>query len=94
VVFLDAAGLRFLISAQRRAPAAERRLIVRRLSRSVRRMIDLTGASPLLSIEDPEYRRLDGQLDGALARILDSALDSALRTTQADAASAQLADRA
>ena len=92
VVFLDAAGLRFLISAQRRARAADRRLIVRRPSRSVRRLIDLTGASPLLSIEDPEYGHLDGQLDGALTGILDTALDSALRTTQADSASAQLAD--
>jgi anti-anti-sigma factor len=92
VVFLDAAGLRFLISAQRRARAAHRRLIVRRPSRSVRRMIDLTGASPLLSIEDREYGRIDGQVDRALARILDPALDSALRTTQANAASAQLAD--
>ena len=92
VIFLDAAGLRFLISAQRRARAADRRLIVRRPSRSVRRMIDLTGASPLLSIEDPEYGHLDGRVDGALTRILDTALDSALRTTQADAASAQLAD--
>jgi anti-sigma B factor antagonist len=53
VVFLDAAGLRFLISAQRRARAAQRRLIVRRPSRGVRRMIDLAGVSPLLSIEDP-----------------------------------------
>jgi anti-anti-sigma factor len=92
VVFLDAAGLRFLISAQRRARAGHRRLIVRRPSRSVRRMIDLTGASPLLSIEDPEYGRLDGQVDRALVRILDAALDPAVRTTQADAASAQLAD--
>jgi anti-sigma B factor antagonist len=92
VVFLDAAGLRFLISAQRWARAAHRRLIVRRPSRSVRPMIDLTGVSPLLSIEDPEYGRLDGQVDGALTRILDTALDPALRTTQADAASAQLAD--
>jgi len=56
-------------------------------------MIDLTGARSLLRIEDPEYGRLDRELDGALARILDPALDSALRTTQADAASAQLADR-
>src|SRR5947209_12476767 len=92
VIFLDAAGLRFLISAQRRARAAHRRLIVRRPSRSVRRMIDLTGASPLLSIEDPEYGHLDAQLHGALTRILDSALESALWSTRADAASAQLAD--
>jgi anti-sigma B factor antagonist len=95
VAFLDAAGLRFLISAQRRARAAHRRLIVRRPSRTVRRMIDLAGASPLLSIEDPEYGHFnfDGQVDEALARILDTALDSVPRTTQADAASAQLADR-
>jgi anti-sigma B factor antagonist len=93
VAFLDAAGLRFLISAQRRARAAHRRLIVRRPSRSVRRMIHLTGAEPLLSIEDPQYGHLDGQADGALAKILDAALDPAMRIARADLASAQLADR-
>ena len=93
VVFLDAAGLRFLISAQRRARAARRQLIVRRPSRSVRRMIDLTGAAPLLSIEDPDPAHLGGQADGKVARILDAALDPAMRITQADLASAQLAER-
>jgi anti-anti-sigma factor len=93
VVFLDAVGLRFLISAQRRARAADRRLIVRRPSRSVRRMIDLTGASPLLSIEDPGPTRLDDPVDGQLAMILDAALDPAMRIAQADLASAHLAER-
>lgn len=49
VVFVDASGVRFLLSAQRRARAADRRLIVRRPSRSVRRMLELTGARPLLA---------------------------------------------
>jgi anti-anti-sigma factor len=52
VVFVDASGVRFLLSAQRRARAADRRLIVRRPSRSVRRTLELTGARPLLTIDD------------------------------------------
>lgn len=51
VVFLDVAGVRFLISAQRRARAADRRLNFRRPSRSVRRMLELTGMQPLLAID-------------------------------------------
>lgn len=52
VEFLDAAGLRFLISAQRRARSARRRLIVCRPSLAVRRMLELSGVLPVLSLDD------------------------------------------
>jgi anti-anti-sigma factor len=93
VVFLDATGLRFLINAQRRARAAHRRLIVRRPSRSVRRMIELTGAWQLLSVEDADAGPFAGHADAALAGILDAAIEAAVRVARADMATAQLIDR-
>lgn len=62
VVFLDAAGLRFLINAQRRARSAHRRLIVCRPSRAVRRMLELSGLLPILSVEDAD---VSAAADGA-----------------------------
>lgn len=49
---LDAAGVRFLISAQQRARTGGHRLIIRRPSRSLRRVLELTGALAVLNIED------------------------------------------
>ncbi len=92
VVFVDASGIRFLLSAQRRARAADRRLIVRNPSRSVRRMLDLTGARPLLAIEDGGNGR--ASIPGAtqLTPILDAALEPAMRIARAERSTAQVVD--
>ena len=89
VVFLDAAGLRFLISAQRRARAADRRMIVRRPSRSVRRLLDLTGVRPLLTIDETDNRRPDSTTP-ELTQILNAAIEHAMRIAHADRSTAQL----
>ena len=92
VVFVDASGIRFLLSAQRRARAAGRRLIVRSPSRSVRRMLDLTGARPLLAIEDIGNGR--ASIPGAteLTPILDAALEPAMRIARAERSTAHVVD--
>ncbi|MGN6168994.1 MAG: anti-sigma factor antagonist [Solirubrobacteraceae bacterium] len=90
VVFLDAAGVRFLISAQRRARAAHRRLVIRRPSRSVRRILELTGARPLLAIEEGDVWPRDDPATVELTRILDAAIEAAMRIARADRSAAQL----
>lgn len=92
VVFLDAAGIRFLISAQRRARAASRRVVIRRPSRSVRRMLKLTGVRPLLILEDSEERRPDDPAIADITRILDGGIEVAMRIAHADRSTAQLLD--
>jgi anti-anti-sigma factor len=94
VVFLDAAGVRFLISAQRRARAVHRGMIIRRPSRSVQRMLELTGVRPLLAIEDDDDRRVDDPARPELARILNAAIELAMRIAHADRSTAQLLEPA
>ena len=91
VVFVDAAGLRFLLSAQRRARAAHRRLIVRRPSRTIRRMLELTGAGPLLAIDTGD-RHPPAPAAKELIRILDAAIEPAMRIARADLSTAHLVD--
>jgi anti-anti-sigma factor len=90
VVFLDAAGVRFVISAQRRARAARRHMIIRGPSRSVRRMLELTGVWPLLAIEEGDARPPDDPATAELTRILDAAIQVAMRIARADRSAAQL----
>ena len=92
VVFVDASGIRFLLSAQRRARAADRRLIVRRPSRSVRRMLELTGARPLLAIDDGGNDRPPTRAATQLTPILDAALEPAMGIARADRSTAQVVD--
>ena len=92
VVFVDASGVRFLLSAQRRARAADRRLTVRRPSRSVRRMLDLTGARPLLTIDDTGDNRAPIPAATELTPILDAALEPAMRIARADRSTAHVVD--
>lgn len=94
VVFLDAAGVRFLLSAQRRARAARRRMIIRRPSRSVRRMLELSGVRPLLAIDDADDPGPGDPATPELKRILDAAIELAMRITHADRSTAQLLDPA
>lgn len=94
VVFVDAAGVRFLINAQRRARAARRHMIIRRPSRSVRRMLELTGVRPLLGIEEGDARPPDDPATAALTRILDVAIEVAMHIARADRSAAQLLNTA
>ena len=60
VTFLDSTGLVTILSAQQRVVGAGRRLEVCNPSRSVRRVLALSGTSSLLAIEPP---RLDAAAD-------------------------------
>lgn len=53
VTFCDAAGVRFLLTAQEQARTAGRDLVVRHPSRSVRRVLALTGDLPAICPADP-----------------------------------------
>lgn len=93
VRFIDAVGLRSLLTAQQDAQAADHRLIIRRPHRAVRRMFELTGVLPLLELEDPPY---DGHAvlgsNRDVVAICNAAIESALRIDRADRANAQFFD--
>lgn len=52
VTFMDSTGLRSIIAAHRVAESNGHRLVVRRGSRQVRRLFELTGLNDRLSFED------------------------------------------
>jgi anti-anti-sigma factor len=88
VTFVDLSGVRFLVNAQHRARAADRRLMFRRPHRTVRRMLELTGGQSLVNIEHSE--RIPGPAASGLAAVLDAALAPAMQIAEADMAAAQL----
>jgi len=92
VNFIDAAGLRCLLTAQRDARAASHRLSIRRPHRAVRRLLDLTGALPLLELEELVDERVLVPVDHEVTAICDAAVDSAIRVDRATMANAQLLD--
>jgi anti-anti-sigma factor len=53
ITFCDAAGVRFLLTAQEQAPTAGRDLVVRHPSRPVRRVLAITGDLPAICPSDP-----------------------------------------
>jgi anti-sigma B factor antagonist len=53
ITFCDAAGVRFLLTAKEQARTAGRDLVVRHPSRSVRRVLALTGNLPAICPPDP-----------------------------------------
>jgi anti-sigma B factor antagonist len=53
VQFMDSSGLRVLIGAHQRADAAERKLIIERPSKSVFRIIEISGLADHLHIANP-----------------------------------------
>ncbi|MGK0274991.1 MAG: anti-sigma B factor antagonist [Ilumatobacter sp.] len=53
VQFMDSSGLRVLIGAHQRADAAERKLLIDRPSKSVFRIIEISGLSDHLHITKP-----------------------------------------
>jgi anti-anti-sigma factor len=73
ITFCDAAGVRFLLTAQEQARTAGRDLVVRHPSRSVRRVLALTGDLPAICPadpspdEEPEPARAPARVRGRLA---------------------------
>lgn len=53
ITFCDAAGVRFLLTAQEQARTTGRDLVVRHPSRSVRRVLAITGDLPAICPSDP-----------------------------------------
>ncbi len=53
ITFCDAAGMRFLLTAQKQARTTGRDLVVRHASRPVRRVLALTGNLPAICPADP-----------------------------------------
>lgn len=53
ITFCDAAGVRFLLTAQEQARTTGRELVVRHPSRSVRRVLAITGDLPAICPTDP-----------------------------------------
>lgn len=73
ITYLDAAGVRFLLTAQQRARTAGRNLVVRHLSRAVRRVLAITGELAAICLadtpadEEPEPGDLRHPRDSELA---------------------------
>lgn len=53
ITYLDAAGVRFLLTAQQRARTTGRDLVVRHPSRPVRRVLAITGELAAICLADP-----------------------------------------
>jgi anti-anti-sigma factor len=93
VTFIDGAGLRCLLTAQRDACAANQRLIIRRPPRALRRLLDLTGLWPLLELEEPSHGgRAVLEPSRDVVAICNAAIDAAMRIDGASMANAQLFD--
>ena len=92
VKFIDAAGLRCLLTAQRDARAASHRLSIRRPHRAIRRLLDLTGMLPLLELEEPSDEHGLLPTDHDVVAICNAAIDTAMRIDRAAMANAQLLD--
>ena len=61
ITFCDAAGVRFLLTAQAQARTAGRNLVVRYPSRSVRRVLTLTGNLHAICPADPQADSAAGE---------------------------------
>lgn len=93
VSFIDAVGLRGLITAQQDARAADHRLILRHPHRAVRRLLELTGLQALMKLESAPYdRHAVIAADRDVVAICTAAIDSAMRLDRADMGNAQLFD--
>lgn len=92
VTFIDAAGLRSVLTAQRDARAASHRLIIRRPHPALQNLFAMTGVLPFLELEDPrnEHAHLASSRD--VVAIFDAAIETALQIDRADMGNAQLLD--
>ncbi|HEY7259980.1 MAG TPA: anti-sigma factor antagonist [Trebonia sp.] len=91
VTFCDAAGARFLVEARRRAGEAGTDLIVRNSQPSVIRVLELTGALPLLC---PDQAGAGVLAAPAVVSACEAAVFEAIRVSGADKGNAQLVDPA
>ena len=91
VTFCDAAGARVLIEVHRQASEAGADLIARYPQRSVHRVLELTGALPLLC---PDPAAASVLASSAVVSAFDAAVIQAIAATGADKGNAQLVDRA
>jgi len=91
VTFCDAAGARFLVQARRLARQAGTDLIVRNPQPSVSRVLELTGALPLLC---PDLTGAGVLAAPAVVSACEAAVFEAIRVSGADKGNAQLVDPA
>lgn len=63
ITFCDAAGVRFLLTAQEQARTTGSDLVVRHASRAVRRVLALTGNLPAICMADPSADQEPGPAD-------------------------------
>jgi anti-anti-sigma factor len=63
ITFCDAAGIRFLLTAQEQARTTGRDLVVRHASRAVRRVLAITGNLPAICPADPSADQEPGPAD-------------------------------
>lgn len=91
VAFCDAAGARFLVEARLLAGEAGTELIVRNPQQSVSRVLELTGALPLLC---PDLAGDGGLAASAVVSACEAAVSEAIRVSGADKGNAQLLDPA
>jgi anti-anti-sigma factor len=92
VTYCDAAGIRFLLTARSRAGEAGTDLAVRYPLRSVSRVLDLTGALPLVC---PDTAGVGAPApDARVVSACETAVAEAMKVSGADMGNAQLADPA
>jgi anti-anti-sigma factor len=66
ITFFDAAGVRFLLTAREQARTSGRDLVVRHPSRSVRRVLAITGDLPVICPADPPADEQQGRPWGSI----------------------------
>lgn len=92
VTFCDAAGIRMLITLHDHTSADGRKVVVGRLSRQLRRILDVTGLTRRFDASDPGRSAPLTVLSPHAHGELEEALDSAMRLCRADMGHAQLVD--
>jgi anti-anti-sigma factor len=92
VTFIDASGLRLLLTAQRDARAAGRSLTFHRPHPAVRRLLALTGVLPLLEIDGLPTGLMPLTLGRDVVAVCTAAIHRAMRIDRTDKANMQLLD--
>ena len=88
VTFVDATGLSVLLQTARRARTMHAGLVIRRPSRSVTRLLDLSGLTDAFEYETPDWHVPSPDV----AAILGEAVEGAIRISGAFGGNAQLPD--
>lgn len=92
VTFLDVAGVRSLLVAQERAVAGGGNLVVRHPSRSVRRILELTGTLPLLCPDEAASPAPAAAPDPQIVSACERAVAKLMEAGTADMADAQIVE--